>query len=315
MWTIKKYPDISIKIIKEYGVECNPGWESQTNTNFYEGKTALFLACEIGSYKLVSELINKFGKECKPGNISDKDGTALIAACQNGSYKIVAKLVDFKEECNPGAYNCHGETALHIACMRGNKKIAMLLLDKFGEECNIKYEGCTSGRTALKWCDGSIFTFKPLDYDMREVALKILNNYYTYEDEKKIDVHNIETALKAYDKSINDEKNMDNDSHDYNTIKKILKRIVQMFILDYNEYNINYNINLNIPKLNELSFKNGTKVYSTDKYGRKKPIYSIEDVIEVFEKAVNYNDDKVKNIMEKLIIKYENRYCKYFMIK
>ena len=308
MWTIKRYPDVALKIIKEYGMQCDPGF------NFYEGKTALFLACEIGSYELVSELINKFGEECKPSNESDKDGTALIAACNNNSYKITAKIVEsFKGGCNPGAYNSQGETALHVACGSGNAKIAMLLLDKFGEKCNIKLEGCTGGRTALKRCDGSIFINKPLEFDMRNVAFKILNNYYTYEDRKKIDVHNIETALKAYEKSINDEKVIDlkNDSYSVNSIRHILERIVRMLILNYGERHWEKpNIDLNISKLNELSFKDGTKVYSTDKYGRKKPIYCIDDVIEVFEKAVNDNDDKVKNIVEFFITKYEHYYCK-----
>jgi len=286
---ISKYPKIAIKIISEYDI----------NSSFKIGnevKNALFTACQQGSYKLVCALIKKFGTKCYPEIKTLKDGTVLIAACQNDSYKIVSKLIDsFGEKCNPGASNLSG--------MNGNEKIAMLLLDKFGSECNVKKEGCISSRTALKWCDGSIFGYKPFDFDMRKVAFKILNNYYTYKDGTKIEVFDIETALNAYEKTIKDKSHIN--PRKINSIVNILKRIVLCLTLDYH-LESKYDPDLDISKFDSLVFNDGGKIYSTNKYGNKQSVWLIEHLVEVFKIAIMKNDNKIKGTIKEFIIRFVN---------
>jgi len=301
IWSIKqKYSDLAIKIIQIYEFECLPNWIDNQDA------TALFYACKYGFCKVVFKLISHFGKKCLPQQETDKQGTALMVACEANSNKIVSKLIEtFGQDCNPSARNLSGETALQIACERGNEKMAIALLDTFGKKCNIKYQACTSSRTALKWCDGSIFWYKPCDFDMRTVALKILNNYYTFEDGERIKISDVSTALDAYEKAIIDERKMNLSycNYEINTIKKILERIVKMFTLDYENEEKG---RVDFPLLNNLKFNDGSNIYSTNKYGEKQRVWLIEHLIEVFKVAVELKDSKIKKIMKENIVKYVN---------
>lgn len=156
---LKKHTNAIYKMIDVFGINCLPG---STSTS---GQTPLMMAVsESGEStdfrEIVKLLISKFGTDCKPEYVSDKTSTtALINACIAAPDDIVELLINtFDLLCNPshvisessefGNTIFSGFTAFLVLCGFNRVNLALLMLEKFGELCQIRHKA-TDGRSAM----------------------------------------------------------------------------------------------------------------------------------------------------------------------
>ena len=100
----------------------NPEYLTQKDL---KGRTPFFVACEVGNYNLVQQMIEK-GVNIEEPN--DDRNTPLITAAYKGHTKIVNYLLDNK--ANISAKNKDGDTALHLAAMFARLDVVKALLDR-----------------------------------------------------------------------------------------------------------------------------------------------------------------------------------------
>lgn len=129
------YAIFGIKLIDACGELCEPDYISS-------GNTALMYICshtEKERVELIEKLIDTFGDKCLPDSIGSDNDTAFgwLLEQKHTNDIIIKFITTVGKKCQPGHKHKGEKTPLIRILESKSEDLALLLLNKFGIECNI----------------------------------------------------------------------------------------------------------------------------------------------------------------------------------